>query len=136
MSSYLNIYLQEKGSEKKILLTSYSRSTDMYQTVWEELNPAYIGMEGDHYTELTVENLTQVINNLNDEISKHRNKLDYMEKIITQNADREMVQDILDLKEMIDDLKSVRQELDFYKDIAEDIRMEINGFSGIFCNID
>lgn len=137
MSSYLNIYLQEKDSKKKILLRSYSRSSDFYQTINEEINPTFIGIdenEEDKYTELTSENLSSVLNVLDKDISKQQQHLMYMEKAVSSNVD--IINEILEKKDYIDKLVDIKNEITFYKELADDMKLKITGFDGIFCNID
>ena len=135
MSSYLNIYLQEKGSEKKILLTSYSRSTDIYQTFRETINPAYIGMEGEpKYSELTKQDLSYIINDIDGDLKKVNDRLSFIDKVIASNPD--LINEALEWKEHKEDLEYTRSQIVFYKDLLSDMELETSGFSKMYCNID
>lgn len=135
MSSYLNIYLQEKGSEKKILLTSYSRNTDIYQTFRDTINPAYIGIEGEpEYSELTKQNLMYIINDIDGELKKVNDRLSFIDKILSSNPD--LINEALEWKEQKEDLEYTRSQVMFYKDLLSDMELEISGFSKMYCNID
>ena len=55
MSSYLSIYVVPKKKspeedKQHIILATYSRNTEMYQHLRENVNPAHIGMDEDRHT--------------------------------------------------------------------------------------
>lgn len=135
MSSYLNIYLQEKGSEKKILLTSYSRSTDIYQVFRDTINPAYIGIEGElKYSELTNKDLTYIISDIDEDLKKVNDRISFIDKIIASNPD--LINEALEWKEHKENLEYTRSQVMFYKNLLSDMEIETSGFSKMYCNID
>ena len=84
MSSYLSFYIVPKrksDTEKKqhIILTSFSRNSDIYQYFWENINPAYCGME-EKYTTLTKENVKSVIDDFEKDINSYQKRLTEYEK--------------------------------------------------------
>ncbi len=43
MSQYLNIYIKAKGQDKPLFLTQYSRSSEVYDIITDEMVVPYIG---------------------------------------------------------------------------------------------
>ena len=63
MSSYLNFYIP-KGNieeEKPLLLTSFSRSNELYSIFYDNLNIAFIGNEENKYTKLEYSDLEHIL---------------------------------------------------------------------------
>ena len=94
MSSYLSFYIVPKrksDTEKKqhIILTSFSRNSDIYQYFWENINPAYCGME-EKYTTLTKENVKSVI----DDFEK-----DTMDDILQSEREKVILNIVMDMGE-------------------------------------
>ncbi len=135
MSSYLNIYLQEKGSDKKVLFKSYSRSTDMYSTFREEVNPPYIeGSDGIRYKELTRKDLQYVRNSLTRDIESADTRLEYLDKAAVSNT--ELIDEVMSWKDYKMELEALKHEVSFYDGMLSDMELGISGFSNMFCNID
>ena len=138
MSSYLTFYLVPKGEDKKPLtFISYSRSNDVYQSYYEELNPAYIG-NGDepNYTELTPEKALQVVNAAKDDLKKAEKALNNRISAYKELNDtsEEAIQDIASTREYIEELKEGLAELQCIYNWVSDI--EYSDFEKVLINID
>lgn len=139
MSSYLSIYAvpkrkSEDEEKKHILLTSYSRSSEMYSYFNETIHPAYIGMEGEsQYTTITKSDVATVIQNFDRDIKKSEMRLTEYEKYAKDNPD--YIEDILDLKEYIQGLQYWRDKASFIEDMIDDVEY-IGEVEEICCNID
>jgi len=138
MSSYLTFYLVPKGEDKKPLtFISYSRNNDVYQSYYEELNPAYIG-NGDepNYTELTPEKALQVVNAAKDNLKKAEKALN--NRILAykelNDTSEEAIQDIASTREYIEELKEGLAELQYIYNWVSDI--EYSDFEKVLINID
>ena len=138
MSSYLTFYLVPKGEDKKPLtFISYSRNNDVYQSYYEELNPAYIG-NGDepNYTELTPEKALQVVNAAKDNLKKAEKALNNRISAYKELNDtsEEAIQDIASTREYIEELKEGLAELQCIYNWVSDI--EYSDFEKVLINID
>ena len=138
MSSYLTFYLVPKGEDKKPLtFISYSRNNDVYQSYYEELNPAYIG-NGDepNYTELTPEKALQVVNTAKDDLKKAEKALN--NRILAykelNDTSEEAIQDIASTREYIEELKEGLAELQCIYNWVSDIGY--SDFEKVLINID
>lgn len=107
MSSYLNIYLLPKKSEeipnpKPLLLSSWSRASDLYGIIVDELNPAYIG-NGDepNYSDLTKEGLKRCIESVRNKQLDVSAKLQDRVNLLNQlkNLTKEAVEGFLEDEE-------------------------------------
>ena len=146
MSSYLNIYLVPKKLEgateepKPLLFTSYSRSSDIYQTIYEELNPAFIG-NGDtpNYSELKASDVQHVINEVKNTIKKVEERLNSTieaYKAMSDKLPEEAVEDYVSTKEYINELKETANELECIHYWASDIELGYTSFEKVLINID
>lgn len=139
MSSYLNIYLvpkrKDKEKEKKqyLLLTSYSRSSDVYETFYENINPIFSGGE-DKYTTLTKENIQNILDDVLKSISLTKDKLKLYEKYASNNSD--YIQFIIDERDVLKDYEQTLGDVSFIKDIVNDTIDSYNSFEEVCCNID
>ena len=136
MSSYLTFYLvpKAKGS-KPIGLISYCRSNDIYQYFSDNIHPAYIGNdEEDHYTELTVENVDRVLENMKNDISKYQEKISEYQKHAAGNT--EIIDYILEMKEDLDILEEALHKVEFIRDLVYEASCDWNEYNKIFCNVD
>lgn len=125
MSSYLSIYIvpkrKSKEEEKKhILLSSYSRNTDLYQYFNENIHPVFIGnSEKTPYTTLTMKDIQDVIKDMSQDILKSQNVLTEYEKYAPHNP--EYIQDILETKEHISNLQYWKDKISFIEDMIDNI---------------
>lgn len=63
MSSYLNIYLKKKDTHEYLYLEDWSRNSEVYQYVNDNINPAWASNE-DKYTDVTIKDLDTVIHDI------------------------------------------------------------------------
>lgn len=136
MSSYLNFYLVPKVEDSKPLhLISYSRNSDIYQYFNDNINPAYIGLEGEtQYTELTKEKVNLVLENLNSDISKARRRISEYEKYAAGNT--EIIEDIIGQKEWIEELEYALHQTEFIQSLVQEMSFNYTGYNKILCNVD
>ena len=105
MSSYLTFYVVPKAEGSKPLdLICYSRNTHIYQYFDEIIHPIYIGM-GDEpqYTELTVQKVDKVLEDMKNDIGKYQEKISEYQKHAAGNT--EIIEYILEMKEDLDILE-------------------------------
>ena len=136
MSSYLSFYLVPKAKGSKPLnLICYSRSTHVYQYFEENVHPIYIGM-GDEpqYTELTVQKVDRVLEDMKNNISKYQEKISEYQKHAAGNAD--IIEYILELKEELDILEWSLHKVEFIRDLVYEASCDWNEYDKILCNVD
>ena len=138
MSSYLSFYIvpkrkSEEEQKQYIILTSYSRSYDIYQYFNDNLNVAYAGNE-DKYTTLTAEDITLVINDFKRDIDNASKRLIEYEKYAPNNP--EYIDEIIELKKYIEDLQYWKDKTSFIADMIEDTKFYSSGVEEVCCNID
>lgn len=139
MSSYLNIYLvpkrkdKEKDEKQYLLLTSYSRSSDVYEAFYENINPAFAGNE-EKYTTLSKENVQSALNDVSKSINLTKEKLKLYEKYASDHPD--YIQSIIDEREVLKDYEQTYGDVAFISDIVSDTIEGYNSFEEVCCNID
>ena len=115
MSSYMNFYLVPKKKDwmteepKPLLFNSYSRGNEVYQSIYEELNPVWYG-NGDTpaYTEITADDIQKVIKATKEHLKKVETRLkNGMEgyKKLSGQGIVEAVNDYVASKEYIEEIK-------------------------------
>lgn len=148
MSSYLNFYLvpKKKGEAQKpepMLFQSHCRSSNIYQTFYEEIHPVYIG-NGDEYqySELTADDVLHCINRAKRELEITEkglnNKVDAYKAIMGPNIEPSNLDDIIDsyicTKEYIEELKENIVDLQGIYDWVDGIKY--TDFEKVLINID
>jgi hypothetical protein len=136
MSSYLTFYVVPKAEgSKPLALVSYTRSSAIYRCFNETLNVAYIGI-GDEpqYTELTVDKVNRVIENMKDEIEGNKKRLAEYEKHAAGNTD--IIEYIIELKEDTEILEYFLHKAEFIKELVEEASDDWNEYNKILCNVD
>ena len=136
MSSYLSFYIvpkrkTQKESKKYIIIASYSRSTELYQYFDEHVHPAYCSSD-IRYTPLSSEDVSSVLADFNDDISKAQARLTEYEKYAKDNP--EYIDEIISTKEYIQDLQYWRDKASFIEDMLSD-RSCYEEIEEICCNI-
>lgn len=149
MSSYLNIYLEpkktekvckeENGSEvwveeplsegKPLLLCSYTRSSPIYKAFNE-------GMYVDSTPKIvTKDNLRSVkaMVELNYNKLKKRHDLDF--EILSKVYNSELKEELFEIKEEMDELEEASRFVTFLMDILEDIEINCNSFTKVYVSI-
>lgn len=86
MSSYLNIYLKRRDTKEYLYLDQWSRSSEIYQRFYEVIHPAYAGME-DKYTDLTLNDLDEVIKDIAHDKAEIERKISLYDKYLRQVMD-------------------------------------------------
>lgn len=137
MSSYLNIYLvpKRKGNREKkkhLLLSSYSRNSDIYGIFYENISPIFSG-NGDTCTPLTKVNVQGMLDDLDESIKSTKEMLDLYDKYAKDNPD--YIQEIIGTREILKDYQSTYNMVEVLKDILEDTMNGYNDFEEMCCNI-
>lgn len=137
MSSYLSIYIvpkrkSDKEEKKHILLAAFSRNSEIYQYLSENIHPVFAGKE-DSYTTITKESIREVVTDLSKDISCSKDRLAEYEKYAKDNPD--YIQEIIELKQYISDLQYTQGKVAFIDDIVEDIDF-YKVIEEVCCNID
>lgn len=136
MSSYLTFYVVPKAEGSKPLdLICYSRNTHIYQYFDEIIHPAYIGI-GDEtqYTELTIQKVDKVLEDMKNDISKYQEKISEYQKHAAGNA--EIIEYILEMKEDLDILEWALHKVEFIRDLVYEASCDWNEYNKILCNVD
>lgn len=136
MSSYLTFYIKTKEENSKPLhLISYSRNTDIYKYFYENVHPAYIGIDEDtKYSELSVNDIELVIEDMENDISKVKKRIEEYEKHADGN--QEIIEEILNWKEYIEDLEYWLHKVKFIKDLVQEASYSWTSYDKILCNVD
>ena len=137
MSSYLSIYLVPKRKNKKegkqyLLLSSYSRSSDLYEVFNENIPIAFCGNK-EKYTTLTKVDMQKVLDELTKCITFTKERLQLYEKYASNNPD--YIQSILDDREVLKDYEYTYGDASFIKGIVDDTVDNYNSFEEVCCNI-
>lgn len=132
MSSYLTFYIKTK--EEPLHLVSYSRSTDIYQYFMENVHPVYIGTDEIQYTELSIEKVDSVIQDMESDIDKYNKRIEEYEKHAGGN--QEIIDTIIELKECSEDLEYWLHKVRFIKDLVEEASYSWTSYNKILCNVD
>ena len=135
MSSYLSIYIVPKRKtkdepKKYIILTAYSRNTDIYKYFNDVINPTY---NEDEYTSLTKNSVSMGLDSFKEEIDSANKRLVEYEKYAINNSD--LINEIIELKEYIKDLQYWKDKTSFIQDLISDIDYYANGIEEVCCNI-
>lgn len=131
MSSYLNLYLQDKTSEKKQCILSSSRSSDLYQTFKDSLNVPYSD-NGENYTKIT--SVAPALQEVKDSINRMEKRLAEYEKHVQHDSD--LIDEILNIKEYISNQQTLLGQLTLIEHILSDISLDCTDFEGLYANID
>ena len=136
MSSYLNIYLKRKENPEgsPLLFMSFSRNHPIYRAVVEAVAPVWAG-DGDVYTELTYDNLTECINTLDTDISNLVNKINEYEKAVLKNPKSDIIEQLVKYKELYKEMENDNSNLVFIRCFTNDITKGYSDFSKVLCNI-
>jgi coproporphyrinogen III oxidase-like Fe-S oxidoreductase len=139
MSSYLSIYIVPKRTsqeepKKHIILTAYSRSTEIYEYFSNNLHPTFIGNgKESHYTTITSSDITAIMQDFENDLKKAKDRLVEYEKYASNNPD--YIEDIIDIKEYIHNLQYWKDKASFIMDIINDKDL-YNDIEEVCCNID
>ena len=142
MSSYLTIYLvpKKEKSEKQepLIFASYSRNTNIYQEFEDAINPVYIGLDEEHYDELTNEKLQKVKNSVKENLDvierRHKHKLQVLKYAINTPSE-DYVQELTEEKEYIHELKTTYNTIDVLVDLLSEINDGYTDFEKVLVNV-
>lgn len=139
MSSYLTFYAVPKREnteepKKRLLLTAYSRSSDIYQCFSESMAIAWAKDDTDNsYTTLTSADVEDVLKDIRERIQRDKAMLVEYEKYASSNAD--YITDILETKKSLEELQYCEGKIAFLEDMLSDIGFGYSSFEEICCNI-
>lgn len=129
MSSYLNIYLKVKNKEMKdsalILFDSFSRSSDIYQTI-NELGNFY--SDNEKKTELTEYTLQEALEDLQGQINNCSMYIATAKELKSPD-----VQEIVEQKKYMKELEETRNYIEFLYNILK--VKDYSDIEGIYCYI-
>ena len=133
MSSYLNFYIRKKD-EEPIRFASFSRSSNIYQNIYEHCNPTWeTDADGNiRYSELSVNDINYIIQDINNNIDTTRRRLEALKHYANGNI--EIIHEILEIEDYIEDLIGQKEELWVFINIIE--TLSYNEDSKLVCNID
>lgn len=136
MSSYLNIYLKRKENPEgsPLLFMSFSRNHPIYRAVVDAIAPVWAG-DGDVYTKLTYDNLTECINSLDKETNYIVNKIVEYEKAVLKNPKKDIIDQLIEYKEIYKEMEENNHNLAFIRWFTNDINKGNSDFSKVLCNI-
>lgn len=157
MSSYLSFYLVPKKTKKQydfnkddgsteieveiskglpLLLSSYSRSSDIYQAYSDELNPAYCGME-EKYTELTYEDSKRVCKAFEEQMKETKQRLEIDYKILKEGGyNSDLYEDIQSFEKYLAEQKASLEELKFISSLVYEVYEGYTDFEKVLINVD
>lgn len=130
MSSYLNIYIKKKTVEEPITIGFWSRSSDLYQRFYEEINPTSAESE-DKYTEIDSYDMNRLTSSIREEIMDAERRLNIYKQYVQNNS--EYIEQILSSTEYIEELTELLGEIHILESIVNS--QSILG-NKVLCNID
>ena len=144
MSSYLTFYLVPKKDKEEtkepLVLMSYSRSSDIYQAFYKNVDIAYIGDDDKpNYTELTKDLVNKVVNTVKtdyDDTQKNfAARMDAYKSIkLEGKAFEDYVEDFQSTTLYLEELKESVIQIEFINSIIEDL--DYSDFEKVLINID
>ena len=130
MSSYLNIYIKKKTVEEPITIGFWSRSSDLYQRFYEEINPASAESE-DKYTEIDNYDMNRLTSSIREEIMDAEKRLNVYKQYAQNNS--EYIEQIISSSEYIEELVEHLGEVRALENIVNSQHVLGNK---VLCNID
>lgn len=157
MSSYLTFYLVPKKTKKKydfskddgsseievelskgepLCLMSYSRSSDVYQTYVDTLNPAYCGME-EKYTEVTYEDSKRVCKEFEEDMKETKQRLEIDYKMLKEGGyNSDLYEDIQSFEKYLAEQKASLEELKSISNLVYEVTEGYTDFEKVLINVD
>lgn len=130
MSSYANIYLKVKNKELEkpvfVHIDSYSRNSDIYQSIDENGN--FFSADGEK-KELTNDIFNSILEDLQGQINNCKVYIDTAKELKSPNID-----EIVERKEYCKELEDTYKYFDFLHTLLMD--KDYNDIEGIYCFID
>ena len=129
MSSYLNIYVKKEEQDKPVLICSYSRSSDIYQEIYESTSPAWAG-DKEVYTELHYNDIERIVKEIKENILSTNKRISTYKEMCNGNMD--IINEIISQEEYLDELKVTLGSFYFLLAIVSDAKIYGNT---VLCNI-
>lgn len=129
MSSYLNIYVKKEEQDKPVLICSFSRSSDVYQEIYESINPAWAG-DREVYTELCSNDVERIVEEIKENILSTNKRISAYKEMC--NGSMEIINEIISQEEYLDELKVILGSFYFLHTIVSDAKIYGNT---VLCNI-
>lgn len=137
MSCYLNIYLVPKSEEsqesKPIFLTQYSRNTDIYSAITENMVVPYV-MDKDVYADLTPSIMQEVKHDVEKSISTMKNRTDTLYKMLEKNYNEDLKDDIVQSEDFIKELQEQLKVVENIKYIVDEVNSDWSDFEKVVVN--
>lgn len=137
MSCYLNIYLVPKSEEgresKPIFLTQYSRNTDIYSAITENMVVPYV-MDKDVYADLTPSIMQEVKHDVEKSISTMKNRTDTLYKMLEKNYNDDLKDDIVQSEDFIKELQEQLKVVENIKYIVDEVNSDWSDFEKVVVN--
>lgn len=137
MSCYLNIYLVPKSKEgqesKPIFLTQYSRNTDIYSAITENMVVPYV-MDKDVYADLTPSIMQEVKHDVEKSISTMKNRTDTLYKMLEKNYNEDLKDDIVQSEDFIKELQEQLKVVENIKYIVDEVNSDWSDFEKVVVN--
>ena len=137
MSYYVNIYLVPKGEEgqesKPIFLTQYSRNTDIYSAITENMVVPYV-MDEDVYADLTPSIMQEVKADAEKSISTMRNRTETLYKMLEKNYNEDLKDDIVQSEDFIKELQEQLEVINNIKYIVDEVNSDWSDFEKVVVN--
>lgn len=144
MSCYLNIYLvpkveeEEKDKESQkvnpIFLTQYSRNSDVYSAITENMAVPYINDTDDVYADLTPQVMQEVKEDVNRTIDNMRERTDTLYKVLKESYNEELKNDIVESELYIKELQDQLDIIDKIKFIVDTVYDSWSDFEKVVVN--
>ena len=137
MSCYLNIYLVPKSKEgqesKPVLLTQYSRSTDTYSAITENMVVPYV-MDEDVYADLTPSIMRGIKNDIEKSISTMKSRTETLYKMLEKNYNEDLKDDIVQSEDFIKELQEQLKVVENIKYIVDEVNSDWSDFEKVVVN--
>lgn len=137
MSCYLNIYLVPKSEEsrksKPIFLTQYSRNTDIYSALTENMVVPYV-MDKDVYANLTPSIMQEVKHDVEKSISTMKNRTDTLYKMLEKNYNEDLKNNIVQSEDFIKELQEQLKVVENIKYIVDEVNSDWSDFEKVVVN--
>lgn len=134
MSSYLNIYLQDREKKEKHIIASYSRAGEVYVAIIDNIGVGYGGREQSYYTQVTTEDIDRAVGNVKEEVGKIEKRIQELEKHAAGNVD--IINEIIETREWLAEKTALIPVLETYGVIARECGEDYSDFDGLYMNYD
>ena len=137
MSCYVNIYLvpkSEEGKESKpIFLTQYSRSSDIYSAITENMVVPYV-MDEDVYADLTPSIMQEVKADVEESITTMKRRTETLYKMLEKNYNEDLKDDIVQSEDFIKELQEQLGVTNNIKYLVDEVYSDWSDFEKVVVN--